>query len=599
MALVFSGIDGLVDDPEGGKAVFSAVIEETRVGDIIVPSFHVEVKNPGSGSLISGGSRTGAIYEDGQMLARGRMMAVPADIGGDTVVLEFVCVPDDEGEVLRAAADEWRLGEVDSAAMLSPEAVRYDPLFYSRESADPTDVLAATTLFWRWDRRTNSLGTVDLAATGVDHIIGADDILSPDAGGIEGSLRVSPLDPPKKTMKLRLVAAWTQEARGTQTLALQRETDTYSFDDLISSFPTTGTPIGQGTGWHVEEARITSVEDSLLLDTFPVGPSYYNNDPDVAAAEVMLQARTVSWQMRLGYEYSQQREEILDIEMTADMQPVLGDDRKETVDTIHLGPLNLDLTTPEWSYENPETLDRNSYAVGDRVQANGRVWECVSPHAATETFRAYDSSSGQLWRSIAKKSALPSSRARFFDTDSRRGERAIRHAIGRQRRRMLERAHCVEVSFATSCSKGKEINCGDVVRVVHPLIPGGAASGFCSSIRLVFEEDSEMRAEVTLLVPPGNGRSMNAPDYELTGAAPRVPVNVNALPVMAPRVLEVENNATQQRTAALFTADPVATIEELPTRIRLAVNPLTQSDLLTRRLKAVCEPLGVRRGIDI
>ena len=589
MALVFSGPSSLVADPAGGAAVLAAVIQEQRMGDVIVPSFRVEIPNPGVTSLLAIAAR-GSIYENGSLVASGRMTAAPADLGGDTVTLEFTCVPDDEDEVLRAEADTWRVGEVEEAEMLSAAAIRYDPLFYPRDAEDdPMNVLAATTKLWRWHRATNQLDTADMAAATPVHVIGGD--------GIEGSLRVSLLDPPKAKMKLRLVASWTQEARGRQMWALSGQTKTYSFDDFIGAWPSAGTPIGTNTGWTIADPRITLVEDDLILDPFDVSPAdFANGDEAVTACQLLLGAKTVYWQMRLGYEYSQQREELLDIEMSAGIQPVLGDDRQEQVDVIQLAPLNLDSQTDDWTAENPVTLDPAEYVVGDERQANGKVWRCLAAHTAGTTFQAYDLATSTLrWEQIAKKSAMPSATAgRFFDGGAR-GERAIRHGIGRMARIMTERAHCIEVSFDTTWSKGKAMRAGDLCSITHPHI--GTAVGFVTDLRLVF--DGSFRAEVTMVVPPGEGGATAMPDYTLTAPAPVSPVNVASLPVMSPRVFQVENAYAAQKTAATGAVNPVAVIEAMPTRLRLAVHPLTQQDLLTRRMKATCGALGVRQGIAL
>src|SRR5690606_2077018 len=114
---------------------------------------------------------------------------------------------------------------------------------------------------------------------------------------------------------------------------------TFSWQDLIQSLPQPGTPVGENTGWHVAESEITNFTPGEFYDTFDVDPAKYAlSDDKVSTCQLLLQPARVGVQIRLGYDFEQQREEHLTIHMPVAQQDILGDDKVETVDVIHLAP---------------------------------------------------------------------------------------------------------------------------------------------------------------------------------------------------------------------------------------------------------------------
>lgn len=588
----------------------SGRVEDRRQGDVIVPSFSVTL--PNEGLFLTRTERYAILSEKGPgdvaavELARGRVLGMPADIGGRTVELEFVSLPPNEDAVLKAAADALRVGEVaydpDADPSAREAAELYDPVFFPQADTNPASVLAARTQVWRWNRKT-------LVPELVSTVYDADAPLHDVAGdGIEGSLKVASLDPPRATTKLRLVAHWTQEAKGKQTFPCSPSAGipTYSWNDLISSMPKPGTPVGVDTGWHVAEAEIQNVDFSAILDSFNASiATHANGDPNVSACEVVLQPATVNVYVKLGYEYRQQREEIVDLSMPASIQQVLGDDRKESIEQVQLSALNIDQATAEWAYENPDTLVRNHYAVGSLVQASGRVWECLFEHDATTVFLVQQSGI-TLWQQAAKQSAMPDSRhASYFGSD--RGVRTLRHALRRLRKSVLQRAHCLEASFDVAWGIGRAMSLGDRCRIVNRRIPNGQCTGVITGLQLT-ADGKRRTATVTMLVPvgevltppvPGDGQSQTADVvYGVTGPAASQPVNAFAL-ASYPADVEVLNSYDVQKAAGLASGDPVEAISAKPTQLKISVDRLRQEDLLTRRLSVTCEPLPVPHGISL
>ncbi|TAV14723.1 hypothetical protein [Rhizobium ruizarguesonis] len=168
-------------------------------------------------------------------LARGRITSLPSELAGKSLDLEFICVPPDEDDVMKAAADLLRTGEVDydsdASAADREAAERYDPLYFSPEvTDDPTNVLLATTELWRWDR-------VTLALERVDMITGRR--LFTVTAGLNGSERLTLDVPPKAKTKLRVVAQWTQSANGDQNnpFMTNREIKSYTYKGIVEGMP--------------------------------------------------------------------------------------------------------------------------------------------------------------------------------------------------------------------------------------------------------------------------------------------------------------------------------------------------------------------------
>jgi len=609
----------LVADTTNIFFCLKASLEEREDGDLITPSFNVTVQNPGIAWLSSQPPRYAALVEKLETdtgwveLARGRLSLLPTELSDVTCELEYTCVPPDEDDVLKAAAVALRLGEVNydpDAVQADREAAEvYDPLFYSPEATDdPTNALAATLDVWRWNRLTLQPERVHLINGAVRHVIAG------ATAGTHKSAKMSIRNPPKALSRIRLISNWTQSASGDQTTEFMGtyEIDTYNYQAFIDGMPKAGTAIGSSTGWTIADASIKGTEN-LLPQTFG---RQFASIWGASDHRITMVAQRLTVGMRAHYEYSQEREEILDLYMSAEVQPILDDDKTETVDQITLSSLTLDVVTPEWLYEDPETLEIKHYAVGDKVQAAGFVWLCTFEHDATENFTAnlFDSETGEivrnLWITTPKKSAIDARSPRFFDTA--RGKRAVRHGLRRLHRIVQRRARAAEVSFAVPWSVGRSITCADECRVECRLWPGGELVGKVIGVQLKIDGASR-DAIITLGVSVGNGI---APDYTGTGiertddiaydvTAPGVntPVNTYTLDSQGPRILVVENDADLQngfaRIASENGGNPVEAIEANPTILRIYFEPLRQEDLIVRRMSAHTKPVFVRKGIDL
>lgn len=599
--------------PSEGDAfvVLSAVVTEQRIGRKVEPSFRVVVENPGASGWMPTALRYADLWEqrvedpEPVLIARGRLVPLPTDMAGSTIELAFRCLPPDSEDILTTAADALRIGEdfdydpdADPADRLDAEY--YDPLFFGADASDdPETALVARPEIWRWDRATLQLGRTHLLEGDVLHDIGY------KAVGAPPSLSVT--NPPKPLSKIRIIADWTQTAKGRQTVSEPDAVSTFTFDDFTGSFPQPGASIGSNTGWTLAEAQIESVVDNIPNKLTISGPQF----GAASGGQAVLQSKTIHFRLTAAYDYSQQRQEILDLVMPSGLQDLPDeDDQSELIESpIALAALNIDGSTPEWEYEDPETLEVIQYVVGDEVLAAGRAWTCATDHEATEDFRVRDYDGGPiLWIRREKRAPMRDSRnSRFLDLP--RGVRAVRHAVLRLDRAVMERRQCAEITFEVPWMIGRGITTADSCRIAHHKLPGVEVTGKVTAVDLNIERGGRRTAKITIVSIPGSGSLVPTPgpDQQRTGdivystsyRGVREPVNAFALASQPPRIYAVENAAGEQLNAAVSSGDPVATIGSMPTRLRIAFSPLREEDLLTRRMSVTCLPPSLPRQINL
>lgn len=597
---------------EAGDAyvVLSAVITEQRNGRKIEPTFRVVAKNPGVGGWMPIALRYADLWEQRDTdpapvhLARGRLVPLPTGMAGSTIELTFRCLPPSSDDILTAAADALRIGEDFDYEPDAPiedrlDAEYYDPLCFGQgASDDPENVLVARPEVWRWDRTTLALGRTHLVDSDVLHDIGYNGIGDPPS--------LSVTHPPKSISKLRIVASWTQTAKGRQTVSEPDSVSTYTWEDFLASFPQPGTAIGAATGWTLAESEVESVLDDLPT-TLNISGTKFGS---ASGGQVRLQPKTINFRLTAAYDYSQQREELLDIVMPSGLQELPDeDDESEVMEIVTLAPLNIDSSTPEWLYEDPDTLEVMHYDVGDEVLAAGKAWTCATEHDATEDFRVRDYDDGPvLWLQREKRAPMRDSRnPRFLDLN--RGIRTVRHGVLRLYRAVLERSQCAETTFEVPWMIGRGITTEHSCRIAHHRLPGGELTGKVVGIELLIEEGGRRAARITLASVPGTGSVVSTPGpdqqqagdvvYSTSYRAPSVPVNAFELATLPPRIYAFENPWPAQHAAAVASSDPVGVIGTMPTRLRIAFAPLREEDLLTRRMSVACLPPALPKQINL
>ncbi|WP_279482243.1 hypothetical protein [Aureimonas sp. SK2] len=553
----------------------------------------VEIDNPGVGGLLARQDRYAVFSERGPddavavQLARGRINGVPSEFGTDHIVCQFLCLPPSDDEVQRAYADTLRTDDD-----------RYDPLFHGRDaSEDPSTAISARPVDWYWDRRTLELRTTNLIRGTRTFDIGSE--------VFDDSLSMSLTESPVPMLRRRLVFDFTQSSQDKQSSPVQGGpfvVSTYTWPDFIASFPKPGDSIGSDTGWSWAEA---TVED--------LGPGGATNveapGTGVEGASLTVRPHTLRCLLHAQHDYSQQREEVVELFLPLGLQPVVGDDRRETVETVQISGLTTDETTPEWAWEDEETLESRKYDVGDRALANGKAWSCVRPHTVEgTTFRAKTTAGVVLWERAEKDVPLDARRSSYVDTD--RGARTVNVALHMLEREALLQAQCVRFSGEIPWELAREITVDDEIRVAGRYISGAALVGKVMDLELSADGDGNRVASFTVGCVPGDGKAALPPDeefdeqtgdlvYKVSGKSASTPVNAMALRIATPRVFEWSNQAAGQLAAMFVADDPEAALSTRATQLVVGYDLLRQEDLLSRRLRVTCRPLALPRQIDL
>lgn len=591
-------------------------ISEARNDKVIMTTVLATISNPGIAWLATQPNRYFVFWQqlpgeaEPKQLARGRLQPIPTGLAEITVNLEFVCVPPNEDDVMAAEANAHRIGEIDynpDAPLADREAAeKYDPLFYSPEAVDdPTNVLLGTLDLYRWHPVTLALERTHLYAGDTIHEI--DD-------GEWGSQDFNLDAPPKTLTRSRIIATWTQSASGDQTSQFMssRHVSSYNWQALIDGSPKAGDQIGNCDGWTMAEYEVQEVLPLLAVEYGRLTPSPFTG---VSGQKVTMQPRRLIIGARAHYEYQQEREETIDLYASTGIQAILQDGRTEPAEEVRLASLTMDVQTPEWRFEDPETLDPIQYVVGDMVQASNSVWRCLEDHEATEKFtaRISDPDTGAviatLWERVPKKSAINARNSRFADTD--RGKRAVRCGFRRLQRYIVEKSMCARLRFRVRAQQARLITCRDAVRVINRRLPGGWAIGKVISVDWTVSADEQI-GEIEIAIPVGTGemptdtagkQQTGEIYYDFSAPAVNEPVNAYALDSQSPRFLVIENEADLQEgvghEASFLGNNPVAAIQNVPTAIRVYYEPLRVEDTIVRRMSAHTLPIYIPKGIDL
>ena len=570
--------------------VYGLMIRDTAGQASVV---EVEIDNPGVGGLLARQGRYAVFSERGPddtvavQLARGRINGVPSEFGTDFVTCQFLCLPPSDDEVQREAADALRTDDD-----------RYDPLFHGRDaSEDPSTAISARPVDWYWDRRTLALRTTNL-------IRGARTF---DLGGevFDDSLSMSLTESPVTLLRRRLAIDWTQSSQDKQSSPVQGGpfvVSTYTWSDFINSFPKPGDSIGSDTGWSWAAAEVTDLGPGNATNVEAPGTG-------VDGAALTVRPHTLRCLLHAQHDYSQQREEVVDLFLPLGLQPVVGDDRRESVETVQISGLTTDETTPEWEWEDEETLEPREYEFGDRVLANGKAWSCKTAHTVDGTvFRAKTAAGVVLWERADKDVPLDARRSSYVDTD--RGARTVNVALHMLEREALLQAQCIRFSGEVAWELARELTVDDEIRVAGRYISGAALVGKVLDLELSADGEGNRVASFTIGCVPGTGQAALPPDdefnettgdliYKVAGKSALTPVNAMALRIETPRVFEWSNQGAAQLAAMFVADDPEAALATRATQLVVGYDALRQEDLLSRRLRVTCRPLALPRQIDL
>lgn len=330
-------------------------VEDLQVFDLTISQAEgefakasLEIKNPGFGLLSSSFKKRIFIScdFDGNIipLFSGRVIGIPSDLSGETVMIEYIAQPDDWIDKQQTLVDSLKLDQS-----------YYNKLFIDPDLRDdPAEILATRSELLHWDRTPD--GNVTLS----DILIGSSEI---DVGDdlIYDSLKIRFGNPPIKQVDVSVEVQWIQKGIGDVDLSETIRNEFVNLDGSPSPQINTLTPLSFQDAW--DGASVPSgysIKQSILtpvVSDFGLTSEYRRSATVTVSVDFFptkfgssLTVRTTSvprvWYtgtMILEAEYIQKRREILTFSLQSDIQDFsLLAENIETVDYKLYDPTEVD-----------------------------------------------------------------------------------------------------------------------------------------------------------------------------------------------------------------------------------------------------------------
>lgn len=213
-----------------------------------IPTLSIDVKNPHIGLLAPGRSQwvwlsyqpqTGAAVP----LFNGRLVALPSNLLGEVVTLQFVARPNDYLAQKQALANTM---------MVEPF---YDPIWIDQTKlTDPDTVLETYAMMWHVDRITHEVSVSDILF-GED---GTEEFQPEDS--FYDSVSISFAQSPQTQVVFTGTVQWTQAATGFIPLP-DVSLSAWNGQQIVNDWPKTGDQLSNG--WSVANGAITNWSDQL------------------------------------------------------------------------------------------------------------------------------------------------------------------------------------------------------------------------------------------------------------------------------------------------------------------------------------------------
>jgi hypothetical protein len=212
-----------------------------------IPTLSIDVKNPHIGLLAPGRQQWAWLSYSDQTgtypLFFGRLVALPTNLLGEVVTLQFIARPDDFLDQKQAIAD---------GLMVEPW---YDQIWISADKfGDPDTVLEAYTMAWHVDRITNAVSVSDI-------VVGEDGTVEFKAeDAFYDSVSISFAQAPQTQVVFDGTVQWTQSATGIIMLP-DVSLSAWNGDQIVNDWPKIGDNLGGG--WSVEYSAVTNFSDQF------------------------------------------------------------------------------------------------------------------------------------------------------------------------------------------------------------------------------------------------------------------------------------------------------------------------------------------------
>ncbi len=526
---------------------------EAEEGGLYVAS--VEVKNRGLAFLAPDMPRFAWISwsptnfaEHGVPLARGYFDGVPTDLSANFATIRIVCAPKDIDAKLKAAAASMlpkvRAGE-------HPAQRRdyyFDPLVVEDKSDLREAMLEARPHAWHVDPYTHAIS--------LSHIIAGERFF--DLGRRYDNSKEPPIlttvdgDPPARTVKVKVVAEWTQQAQGWCDIApaLNLFAPFISLNpDVIAAGgrgqPNATVDYQTGAGWSHDKDLISQwnapfanvpsgyVYEQELQDYIkPAGAPTQNLGTRKVLFPERISIQSTRWQWVynwLSYTYTQPRREEAIIVLTYPLADIATAMEELVLDDIVAGDLLLPEGLSIW-----ET--GKAYDIGDQVIYAGKCYRAIKNHVST-TFWKNDPRGWQYrgtgryelpaqhpeWKEIPSPAAMPDARSSIF-LDTPRGTDLIAHCVHRAHKVGIQRSRYLRLQLRFAWRDAIHVRCTDRVRVEMRGRSGTLqpVEGKVEKLKWSWQHRNAT-VTLTLRIPLGDGTAAD-PFTPLRAAYPGLPI---------------------------------------------------------------------------
>ena len=484
-----------------------------------IPQLSIELENPHMGLLAPGRLTWCWFSVDGIPLFHGRLIALPTNLIGEVVTLEFLARPRDFLQQKLSLATSMKVLPYYDEIWIDPGSRTVTDAtspFYG--TFDPDTILETYSRAWHVDRVTGVVSASEISF-GED----GDEVFEPHEVPYD-SVQIEFSQNPVMAVFFTGTVEWTQQNSGVITAVNRRKIG--ATDDFSNDWPKTGTDIGGG--WKVAEAHAfdTTGESSSSSgsagmrngekthqcgDTMSLDESWsYNSpgiDPELEKANQEGGARvesiptaskgvSVSWSQTVGdcaegraWSYSinvsAQSAWGYSIDAGLDLEWDMENGRKETIQFLLTADMQPIVTYPDDEPPVPEQLQLQGGDVGVAL-SDGSV-----PIGG------------------------PSNSA-FFPSD--RGLSAIQYPLLMARAKLLQSMRAVKITFDIPIERAVHLSCRKNAFLFDPRLPGGQALGKITEYHIKADGDAGViNATVQMECTIGNGGTVNAtagtPEY--------------------------------------------------------------------------------------
>lgn len=435
----------------------------------------VVLQNPYHGLLWPKDKQHCLISCDEGPLFKGRLLAMPCQIKGELITIDFIAIPGDFEEKRHTLCQE-----IMSAGV-------YDPLYFSEEKPSLRDLLQAYTALPYWDRLSGKLSLSD--------IFRGKKRLDVSGNFFRDSLTVQMLQNPLREVNVDISAQWIQQAKGCievgqhiKKACPQGYLSTLNGPSLEQSW----WPDKQAlrlNGYRLETSQLTRLNPENERK-FPSASKAYWHKAD-KPKQVRFPRTWYDVQMRFGWSYNQKRRETAVLNLKQKIQDL-------SVGVGQRKSLSFNLNTILG--QNHPWCPNRVYTRDFCVLYNGMVYRCIKRHTSKH---AFDPKKWKLLPNLVHVDGQ-SARAEFFPTT--RGQQAIGYGMEVAKAHLASSARCIQLTFRAPWQGLTSLTLDHNVVLQDERLPGATVTGKVVAYRFIADGASgEKIVEVKLGVSAGDG----------------------------------------------------------------------------------------------